>query len=101
MQQSREAVYSWEFSKGRRSQQVRPDRVLVVNDEAMMLEASLSGLGLSYLYEDQVAAHLASGRLLRVIADWCPPNPGYCLYYPKRRVPPPALSFFITALLAR
>ena len=96
-----EAVYSWEFHKGRRTQQFRPDSWLVVNDEAMMLEASLSGLGLSYLYEDQVAAHLMSGRLVRVLADWCPPNPGYCLYYPKRRVLPPALSLFITALLAR
>lgn len=96
-----EAVYSWEFQKGRQTQQIRPDGLLVVNDEAMMLEASLSGLGLSYLYEDQVAAHLTSGRLIRVLADWCPSNPGYCLYYPKRRVLPPALSLFITALLAR
>ena len=96
-----EAIYSWEFQKGRQTQQIRPDGLLVVNDEAMMLEASLSGLGLSYLYEDQVAAHLASGRLVRVLADWCPPNPGYCLYYPKRRVLPPALSLFVTALLAR
>ena len=95
-----EAVYSWEFRKGRRTQQIRPDGLLVVNDEAMMLEASLSGFGLSYLYEDQVAAHLVSGRLVRVLGDWCPPNPGYCLYYPKRRVLPPALSLFITALLA-
>lgn len=96
-----EAVYLWEFRKGRRTQQIRPSGSLVVNDEAMMLEASLSGLGLSYLYEDQVEAHLASGRLIRVLADWCPPNPGYCLYYPKRRVLPPALSLFSTALQAR
>ncbi len=94
-----EALYSWEFRKGRRTQQIRPDGRLVVNDEAMMLEASLSGVGLSYLYEDQVSAHLASGRLVRVLADWCPPSPGYCLYYAKRRVLPPALSLFITALL--
>ena len=65
-----------------------------------MLEASLAGLGPSYLYEGQVAAHLASGGLVRVLADWCPPNPGCCLYYPKRRVLPPALSLFVKALLA-
>ena len=96
---SSEAVYAWEFRKGRRTQQLRPSGLLVVNDEAMMLEASLSGFGLSYLYEDQVAVHLASGRLVRVLADWCPSNPGYCLYYPRRRILPPALSLFITALL--
>lgn len=93
-----EAVYSWEFRKGSRTQQTRPNGPFVVNDEAMMLEASLSGIGLSYLYEDQVAAHLGSGRLVRVLSDWCPPNPGYCLYHPKRRILPPALSLFIAAL---
>ncbi len=96
-----EAVYAWEFRKGRRTQQIRPNGFLIVNDEAMMLEASLSGLGLSYLYEDQVTAHLETGSLVRVLADWCPPNPGYCLYYPKRRILPPALSLFITVLAAR
>lgn len=94
-----EAVYAWEFRKGRRAQQIRPAGPLVVNDEAMMLEASLSGLGLSFLYQDQVADHLASGRLVRVLADWCPANPGYCLYYPKRRLLPPALALFREALL--
>ena len=96
-----EAVYAWEFRKGRTAIQVRPTGPLVFNDEAMMLEACLSGLGLGYLYEDQVDAHLASGRLVRVLSDWCPPNPGYCLYHPKRRVLPPALSLFITVLQER
>ena len=96
-----EAVYLWEFRKGRRTEQIRPGGPLVVNDEAVMLEASLSGLGLSYLYEDQVGPYLASGRLVRVLGDWCPSNPGYCLYYPKRRVLPPVLSLFSEALQTR
>ena len=52
-----------------------------------MLDAALAGFGLAYLPEDQVQTHLADGRLIRVLADWCPPYPGYHLYYPSRRQP--------------
>ncbi|MGO4706496.1 hypothetical protein AB4072_12070 [Microvirga sp. 2MCAF38] len=29
---------------------------------------------------------IADGRLIHVLADWCPPFSGYHLYYPSRRV---------------
>ena len=29
---------------------------------------------------------------MRVLADWCPPFPGYHIYYPSRRQPSPAFS---------
>ncbi len=98
---SSEALYAWEFEKGRCRMQVRPEGPLVVNDESMMLEASLAGLGLSYVYQDQLGDHLAEGRLVRVLADWCPSNDGYCLYHPKRRFASPALSLLIEAIRAR
>ena len=59
---------------------------------------SLAGLGLAYLPEDQVQAHIADGRLIRVLADWCPPFPGYHLYYPSRRQPTPAFALLVEAL---
>jgi len=94
------ALYAWEFEKGGRRVQVRPEGPVVVNDEAMMLEASLAGLGLSYVYENQLAEHLAAGRLVRVLADWCPSNDGYYLYHLKRRFVSPALSLLIQAMRA-
>jgi DNA-binding transcriptional LysR family regulator len=33
-----------------------------------------------------------------VLADWCPPFPGYHLYYPSRRHPSPAFSLVLEAL---
>jgi DNA-binding transcriptional LysR family regulator len=30
-------------------------------------------MSLAYLPEDQVQTHLANGRLVQVLADWCPP----------------------------
>jgi DNA-binding transcriptional LysR family regulator len=58
----------------------------------------LAGFGLAYLPEDSVQADLAEGRLVRVLADWCPPYPGYHLYYPSRRQPAPAFAVFVGLL---
>jgi DNA-binding transcriptional LysR family regulator len=51
----------------------------VFNGTAPMLDAALPGFGLAYLPEDTVRTHLADGRLVRVLADWCPLYPGYHL----------------------
>jgi DNA-binding transcriptional LysR family regulator len=48
-----------------------------------------------------VHAHLADGRLIRVLADWCPPFPGYHLYCPSRRQPTPAFTLLVNALRYR
>jgi len=53
------------------------------------------------LLEDHVQTHLASGRLIRVLADWCPPFSGYHLYYPSRRQPAPAFTLLADALRYR
>ena len=66
-----------------------------------MLDAALSGFGLAYEPEDTVQTHLANGRLIPVLADWCPPYPGYHLYYPSRRQPTPAFALFVNALRYR
>lgn len=60
--------------------------------------AALAGFGLAYLPEDSVMAHIAEGRLVRVLADWCPPYPGYHLYYPSRRQPTPAFALLVETL---
>ena len=41
---------------------------------------------------------IEEGRLVRVLEPWCPPFPGYYLYYPSRRQPPPAFSIIVDAL---
>ncbi len=66
-----------------------------------MLDAALAGFGLAYLPEDIVRTPLAEGRLVRVLADWCPPFPGYHLYYPSRRQPTPAFTLMLDALRYR
>jgi DNA-binding transcriptional LysR family regulator len=91
-------IYKWEFEKGRRKVEVGVDGPLVFDDEGMVLDAALSGLGLAYLIEDRVASLLAAGALARVLEDWCPPFPGFFLYYPGRRQVSPALAALIDAI---
>jgi DNA-binding transcriptional LysR family regulator len=94
-------LYAWEFEKGGREIRVRVEGQFVFNGTAPMLDAALSGFGLAYVPEDAVQAHLADGRLIRVLGDWCPPYPGYHLYYPSRRQPTPAFVLLVNALRYR
>jgi DNA-binding transcriptional LysR family regulator len=94
-------VYVWEFEKNGHELKVRVDGRFVFNNFALRLNAVLDGFGLAYLQEDQVKAHIADGRLIRVLADWSPPFSGYHLYYPMRRQPTPAFSLVVDALRYR
>src|SRR5882672_10630790 len=94
-------LYAWEFEKRGRELKVRVEGQLVFNDIALRLNAVLAGFGLAYLPEDQVQTHLADGRLIRVLDDWCPPFSGYHLYYPSRRQPAPAFALLVEALRYR
>ena len=89
------------FEKDGRELNVRVEGQLVFNNVALRLNAALAGFGLAYLPEDQVRTHLAEGRLIRVLADWCPPFSGYHLYYPSRRQPTPAFALLVEALRYR
>jgi DNA-binding transcriptional LysR family regulator len=91
-------VYAWEFEKDGHELKVRVDGQLVLNNLDMRLNTALAGLGLAYLPEDCVLAHIADGRLIRALDDWCPPFAGYHLYYPSRRQATPAFAVLVEAL---
>ena len=94
-------LYAWELEKDGRELRVRVEGQLTFNSIALILGAALDGFGLAYLPEGQMRAHLADGRLVRVLADWCPPFPGYHLYYPSRRQPTPAFALLVDVLRYR
>ena len=91
-------IYKWEFEKASRKVEVGVDGPLIFDDESMVLDVALAGLGLAYVIEDQVAALLRAGALLKVLEDWSPVFPGFFLYYPGRRQVSPALAAFIDAI---
>jgi DNA-binding transcriptional LysR family regulator len=92
------SVYRWEFEKRGKPVTVSVSGPLIFNDVELMLRAALDGVGLAFLLEEHVTDLLASGRLVRVLEDWCPPFEGYFLYYPSRRHQAPALQALVEAL---
>lgn len=98
---TRGGLYAWEFEKDGRPLNVRVEGPLVFNDMSMIRQAALAGFGLAFQMEDDVAPHLADGSLVQVLDDWCPPFPGYHLYYSSRRQPTPAFTLLVEALRYR
>lgn len=95
------AFYAWELEKDGREVRVRVDGQLAFDDVDMIVRAAVSGFGLGFVMEDVVSEHVATGRLVRVLEDWCPAFPGYHLYYPSRRQPSAAFSLLVEALRFR
>jgi DNA-binding transcriptional LysR family regulator len=94
-------LYAWEFEKKGRPLNVRVDGQFTCNDVPMIVQAAVNGLGLACLPDDQFQDLIEEGRLVRVLADWCPPFPGYHLYYPSRRQSSPAFVLLVEALRYR
>jgi DNA-binding transcriptional LysR family regulator len=88
----------WEFERRGRKTNVRVDGQLIFNTSNHVTDAAIDGLGVAYLPEQEFAPHIADGRLVNVLKDWCPPFAGYHLYYPSRRQPSPAFSLVLNAL---
>jgi DNA-binding transcriptional LysR family regulator len=97
-QSSKGGLYVWEFEKDGRALNVRVEGPLILNDSNLIFKAAEAGLGLAFVMEDMIGPQLASGRLVRVLEDWCPPFAGYHLYYPDRRQVTPAFRLLIDAL---
>lgn len=92
-------LYAWEFEKGAQTLNVRVEGSLIVNDATVAIRAALAGHGLACTVEDQAMLdHIAAGRLVRVLEDWCPPFAGHHLYYPNRRNPSPAFRVVLAEL---
>ncbi|MCV0109665.1 LysR family transcriptional regulator [Pseudomonas aeruginosa] len=96
--QSGGGLYAWDFQRKNRHVNVRVDGQLIFNTSPNIVDAALAGLGIAWLPEEEFAPHIEEGRLLRVLENWCPPFPGYYLYYPNRRQPSPAFSLVVDAL---
>jgi DNA-binding transcriptional LysR family regulator len=91
-------IYRWDFKKGRQTVSVSVKGPVVLDDLEIMIQAALDGVGLALTFEDDVASLLSSGRLIRVLEDWCPQFPGFFLYFPSRKNQPAALKALIDAL---
>ena len=93
-------LMAWEFSRDGRDFEVEVDGRLVVNESGLALDLARAGLGMTQVFEAQVADDLASGRLQCALDDWQLPFPGFHVYYPAREHLPPKLRVFVEHLRA-
>ncbi|MGU3412510.1 LysR family transcriptional regulator [Enterobacteriaceae bacterium C34A] len=98
---TRGGLYAWEFEQGSQALRVRVEGQITLNTLPQRIDAARAGLGLAYVPEDAILEDITSGKLVRVLAEWCPPFDGYYLYYPGRRQHTAAFSLLIEALRLR
>ncbi len=92
---------AWDFDKGGQEGKFPVSGQWVFNNSSSIVRAALADQGLAYVPEDMVLEHIATGRLVRVLDDWCQPYPGYHLYCPSRRQSSGALAVVVEALRHR
>lgn len=98
------AMLPWEFERDGEVVRVEPAAgpllVQIGGASELLVDAALAGTGILHLFEEWVRPHFDSGALERVLEPWWRPFPGPFLYYPGRRLVPPALRAFIAFIKA-
>jgi DNA-binding transcriptional LysR family regulator len=93
-------LYRWEFEKDGETILHTPAGAPILNDLELAVRAALEGIGLAFIGRTMLAPHLRDGTLVQVLGDWCPPFPGFFLYYANRRHMSAALRALIDFLRA-
>lgn len=88
-------IYKWELEQGSTKLELDVRGRVTFGDFRIALDAAVAGIGLTLVLDDQVKDLVADGLLVRVLEDWCPPYPGFMLYYPRQRRVTSALRAFI------
>lgn len=93
------AMPPWEYERDGEVVRVEPAAgpllVQIGGATELMVDAAIAGTGILHLFEDWVRPHFESGALEPVLEPWWRPFSGPFLYYPGRRLVPPALRAFI------
>ena len=91
-------LYRWEFEKRGEEMAVDVPGRLTLDNDSLMVEAAVEGLGLAFVSDFWVTEHLAAKTLQAVLEDWTPPFPGLRLYYPGHRHMTAGLRAFVDML---
>lgn len=89
------APYRWEFAEDGREFSVAVEPEVTTNDMALMVKMALAGAGLTIGMADTFAPWMREKRLRPVLEPYCPPLPGFFLFYPSRRHLPPKLRALV------
>lgn len=89
------ALFRWQFDKGGEVVQVDAMGRLTLDEAAIARAAVREGAGIGFFIEQDVAEDISAGRLIRLLEDWTPSRPGFCLHYPSRRNPSAGFAAFL------
>lgn len=79
------SIFRWRFEKEGETAQIDVRGPVILDEASLSRVAVLEHTGIGFFMEQSVIEDIEAGRLIRVLADWTPPFPGLCLYYPGRR----------------
>lgn len=92
------APIAWKFRRDGETLKLDPSGPLATNlgsGTDLLVAAAIAGIGIIYLYEDQLRPHFESGALTPILERWWLRFPGPFLYYSSRLHVPPALRAFV------
>jgi DNA-binding transcriptional LysR family regulator len=91
-------LYRWEFVRGQQTLTLDPPGTMILDDDRLMTEAAMQGLGIAYVADAAAAAALKAKQLRQVLSGWMPAPETLAVYYPGHRAVPPALRAFLDAV---
>lgn len=87
--------YRWEFTEGGRDFDVAVKPEITTNDLRLMIRLACAGAGITFAVMDCLRPFVERGELVPLLEDYCPPYPGFHLYYPNRRNLSPKLRALV------
>lgn len=101
LRENEEDVSLWRFRKGRTEAAVRIAPAMSSNDGDVTRQWALTGKGIIMRSEWDVAEHLASGRLVRLLDGWRLPDADIVALIPQRHGVSARVKLFLAFLQAR
>lgn len=95
------APYRWEFTENGHDFDVAVNPRVTTNDMRVMIRLACTGAGLTFGMEETFRPYIARAELVPLLEEFCPPFPGFYLYYPTRRNVPLKLRVLIDYLRQR
>ncbi len=95
------APYRWEFTESDRDFAVDVNPRVTTNDMRVMIRLACAGAGLTFGMEETFRPYVARAELVPLLETFCPPFPGFYLYYPNRRNLPLKLRVLVDYLRGR
>lgn len=89
------SLYRWEFERNDETLRIAVTGPLVCDEPDVRLAAAVAGLGIAMVFDLEAQPMIATGQLVRLLADWTPSFPGCFLYFPGRRHMPTPLRAFV------